>query len=153
MPMSKKEPGSWDEALVAAGFTNRRSGKGASWTRLAEHIGVHTSTLTSMAGGTRHTDQAILDKVAEALRLDPRTVAGWVGRTRSERAPYEPPRDADLMDTEEREAVNRLISLLVKPKAGGTQDAGQAEAQKSWFELAALKAAPDERWDEDGPGE
>ena len=68
-----REPKDWGEALVAAGYTNRRTGKGGSWTALADAIGVHVSTLTSMAAGTRATEQEILDKVAEALSVDPRT--------------------------------------------------------------------------------
>ena len=51
----------WDAALIAAGFTDRRSAKGgASWTALAQAVGVHTSTLTAMRDGTRDTDGATI---------------------------------------------------------------------------------------------
>lgn len=121
----------WLKALADAGYVNRRTGKGGSWTALARAIDVHVSTLTAMANGTRQTEQEIVDKVADALSLDRRVVAEWVGRARDEASPFIPAEGADLMSNEERAAVNKLISLLVKPKIGGQTDAGQAEDQKS----------------------
>lgn len=104
------EPGDWESALISAGYVDGRGANRASWRRLAQEVGVHQTTLKYMRTGERDTDQATVDAVAGALRLDPRTVAEWVGRARSERAPYVPPSDAHLLDREEREAVNRLIS-------------------------------------------
>jgi hypothetical protein len=125
-------PNGWDEALIAAGFTDRRSGKGPSWTALAEAIGKHPSTLTAMRDGTRKTDQATIDAVAKALRLDPRLIAKWAGRARSETDPYVPPSEANLLDRDERDAVDRLISLLVRPRmTGDSSDGRQPDAEKS----------------------
>lgn len=125
-------PNGWDEALIAAGFTDRRSGKGPSWTALAEAIGKHPSTLTAMRDGTRKTDQATIDAVAKALRLDPRLIAKWAGRARSETDPYVPPSEANLLDRDERDAVDRLISLLVRPRmTGDSSDGRQSDAEKS----------------------
>lgn len=124
-------PNGWDEALVAAGFIDRRSGKGPSWTALAEAIGKHPSTLTAMKDGTRRTDQATIDAVAEALHLDSRLIARWAGRARSEREPYRPPSEANLLDKDEREAINRMIALLVRPRMEEVSDGGQLEAEKS----------------------
>ena len=127
----------WDEALVAAGFVDRRSGKGPSWSALAQAIGTHTSTLTAMRDGERSTDQATVDKVSKALHLDPRTVAKWIGRTRSERDPYTPPAEANLLDRDEREAIDRMIELLARSKMiGGSSDDRQSEAEKSPLEVA-----------------
>lgn len=127
----------WDEALVAAGFVDRRSGKGPSWSALAQAIGTHTSTLTAMRDGERSTDQATVDKVSKALHLDPRTVAKWIGRTRSERDPYTPPAEANLLDRDEREAIDRMIELLARSKMiGGSSDDRQSEAQKSPLEAS-----------------
>ena len=109
----------WDAALIAAGFTDRRSAKGgASWTALAQAVGVHTSTLTAMRDGTRDTDGATIEKVADALRMDVREVTRWVGKSRSESEPYTPPKAANLLDKHEREAVDRIIELLAKSKVG-----------------------------------
>lgn len=128
---------SWDEALVAAGFVDRRSGKGPSWSALAQAIGTHTSTLTAMRDGERNTDQATVDKVSKALHLDPRTVAKWIGRTRSERDPYTPPAEANLLDRDEREAIDRMIELLARSKMiGGSSDDRQSEAPKNPLEVA-----------------
>jgi cytochrome oxidase assembly protein ShyY1 len=125
-------PNGWDEALIAAGFTDRRSGKGPSWTALAEAIGKHPSTLTAMRDGTRRTDQATIDAVAKALHLDPRLIAKWAGRARSEADPYVPPSEANLLDRDERDAVDRLISLLARPRmTGDSSDGRQPDAEKS----------------------
>ena len=122
----------WDEALVAAGFTDRRSAKGgASWTALAQAVGVHTSTLTAMRDGTRDTDGATIDKVAEALHLDVLMVAEWVGKARTERTPYYPPKVADLLDRDERAAVDRMIELLARSKRGGTNATNAAAGEKT----------------------
>lgn len=121
----------WASALCDAGYTDPRSAERASWSALGRAIGVHTSTLSAMAQGTRDTSQEILDKVAAALRIDPRRVAEWVGVARSERAPYVPPSDAHLLDRDERDAVDRLITLLAKSKKRGQSDAGTAEAEKN----------------------
>ena len=137
------EPGDWESALISAGYVDGRGANRASWRRLAQEVGVHQTTLKYMRTGERDTDQATVDAVAGALRLDPRTVAEWVGRARSERAPYVPPSDAHLLDREEREAVNRLITLLAKPKKRGSGDAGNAEAQKTPNPAPAPGDAPD----------
>ena len=137
------EPGDWESALISAGYVDGRGANRASWRRLAQEVGVHQTTLKYMRTGERDTDQATGDAVAGALRLDPRTVAEWVGRARSERAPYVPPSDARLLDREEREAVNRLITLLAKPKKRGSGDAGNAEAQKKPDRAPTPGAAPD----------
>lgn len=124
-------PNGWDEALVAAGFIDRRSGKGPSWTALAEAIGKHPSTLTAMKEGTRRTDQATIDAVAEALHLDSRLIAKWAGRARSEREPYKPPSEANLLDKDERDVINRMIALLVRPRMEEVSDGRRPEAEKS----------------------
>ncbi|MDU3768470.1 MAG: hypothetical protein E7G49_06750 [Cutibacterium granulosum] len=124
-------PNGWDEALVAAGFTDRRSGKGPSWTALAEAIDRHPSTLTAMKDGSRRTDQATIDAVAKALHLDPRLIAEWAGRRRAETEPYRPPPEANLLDKDERDAIDRVIALLARPKMqGGSSDDQSSEDQK-----------------------
>lgn len=120
----------WDVALIAAGFTDGRGSSRASWSALARAVGVHTSTLTAMRDGKKDTDQATVDAVAERLRLDPRTVAGWVGRARTERRPYQPPADANLLSSEERDAVDRLIELLARAKKRGQHEAVDKPRQK-----------------------
>jgi hypothetical protein len=137
-------PNGWDEALIAAGFTDRRSGKGPSWTALAEAIGKHPSTLTAMRDGTRKTDQATIDAVAKALHLDPRLIAKWAGRARSETDPYVPPSEANLLDRDERDAVDRLISLLVRPRmTGDSSDGRQPDAEKNDDDEVRRSVIPD----------
>ena len=110
-------PQDWGSALIAAGFTDRRGKeRSPSWRALAESIGVHASTLTAMRDGTRDTDQATVDAVAQALHLDVLIVSEWVGRARTERAPYQAPHEANLLDQDERAAVDKLIHLLARSK-------------------------------------
>ena len=113
------EPGDWESALISAGYVEGRGANRASWRRLAQEVGVHQTTLKYMRTGERDTDQATVDAVAGALRLDPRTVAEWVGRARSERAPYVPPSDAHLLDHEEREVVEMLATLRLRRSPTG----------------------------------
>lgn len=113
-------PEPWASAMLAAGFTDRRGGNRPSWRALAERTKTHPSTLSAMASGTRETGSDVIARVAEALRVDVRTVSEWVGQARAVRAPYQPPQDANLLDDQEREAVDRLISLLARSKKRGS---------------------------------
>lgn len=81
-----------------------------------------------MAAGSKHTDQATVDKVADALGVDPRLVSEWVGRKRTERRPYEVPSQVHLLSHEEREAVTRIILLLAASKTTGR---GETEDEPS----------------------
>lgn len=125
-------PEGWESALIAAGFIDGRAGTGdrPSWRRLALAVGVHQTTLTHMRNGERETDQATVDKVAEALHLDPRIIAEWIGRARTERAPYEPPSEANLLSREEQDAINRLILLLAQSKKRGQDEQPAAVSEK-----------------------
>lgn len=120
----------WDEALRAAGYVDQRSGKRGSWRGLSHEIGVHVTTLTSMARGERETDQAIVNKVADALGVDQLTIAEWIGRERTERRPFRPVDGADLMTKEEQAAINSLITLLVRDRKRGQRDGRRPEAKK-----------------------
>lgn len=126
----------WASAMVRAGMTDPRNAQRPSWNALSRAADVHTSTLTAMVHGTRETGQDVIDRVATALNLDARVVADWVGRERAERAPYAPPSDANLLDREEREAVNRLILLLAKSKKRGQREDWQSDPQKSQLRLS-----------------
>jgi transcriptional regulator with XRE-family HTH domain len=109
----------WEAALERAGFVDQRSGHGASWSQLAKKLGVHTTTLSNMASGKAATDPELIRRVAGELGLDPRVVSEWAGQARSERAVFEPHRDADLMTKDERAAINRLIGLITKERKRG----------------------------------
>lgn len=113
-------PEPWHSAMLGAGITDPRSAKRPSLSELGRRVDAHTSTLSAMITGQRETRQEIVDKVAEALRVDPVTVAQWVGRARTEKLPYKPHPDADLMTDEERAAVNGIIGLFVKQRRGGS---------------------------------
>lgn len=104
--------------MIAAGFTDPRYKKRdvASMGRLAEAAKTRTSTISHMMAGTRDTGADIVDRVAEALGVDRNEVGRWVGRARTAPKPFEPHRDADLLTSEEQEAVNELIRLLALPK-------------------------------------
>ncbi|WP_343993080.1 hypothetical protein [Terrabacter terrae] len=50
--------------------------------------------------------------VAEALRLDVRTVSDWAGAARSVIEPYRPPAEADLLTLKQRRAVDQIIRAM-----------------------------------------
>lgn len=123
------DPSSWEEALVRAGYTDRRGGNGPSWSALAEKLGVHTSTLTGMRDGA-NTDSDTVWKVAKALGIRSQLAAEWMGWSKSEPGPYEPSGDADLLNQHEREAVNRIISLLAEAKKGSGSSVSTSKPRK-----------------------
>jgi len=123
-------PEPWATALVEAGFTDGRfTEPRPSLRKLAEHAGVGTSTISNMIYSKRRTEQDTIDRVAEALRADPILIAQWAGRERSEREPYRPHPDANLLDEQERRAINEVIGLLTKGRSDGQKmRAGDGEA-------------------------
>lgn len=135
-------PQPWEQALIEAGFTDPRNASRASWNALSRAVQVHTSTLTAMAYGTRDTGQEVVDAVAKALKVDSRTVNQWVGRARTERDPYVPPVEANLLTREERVAVNRIISLFAESKKRGQHEDLAAEAKKTTAEAVRPNVTP-----------
>lgn len=94
---------------------DRRNGR-ASMRQLADAVGSTTSTIAEMMYGTRDTQQSLLDAVADALEVDRVTVSSWAGRARALAGPFVPHPDAELLDADERKAVNELIRLMARPK-------------------------------------
>lgn len=80
---------------------------------------IHTSTISSMIFGERETSRVVIGAVAKALGVDVRQVEDWVGNARQVAKPFRPHADADLLDADERRAVNELIRLMALPKRGG----------------------------------
>ena len=135
------EPGDWESALISAGYVDGRGANRASWRRLAQEVGVHQTTLKYMRTGERDTDQATVDAVAGALRLDPRTVAEWAGIELSDWGVWTPPAEAHRLNPRARAALEELIRAVTQD--GGSGDAGNAEAQKKPDRAPTPGAAPD----------
>jgi hypothetical protein len=111
-------PEPWATAMRKAGLV--RSNGAANMSALGRAAGgVHTSTISAMMFGERETSPQVVDAVAEALRLPRSQVHEWVGRALSEPRRFEPHPDADLLDSDERAAVNELIRLLARPRKTG----------------------------------
>lgn len=133
-----REP--WATALIKAGFVDGRGhGQNPSWTALGRASGIHTSTLTAMASGSRRTTAETVEAVAEALRVDVLEVSKWVGAARSEREPYRLPDGANLLTEQERKAVSQIITLLTagrksrssaQLKGDGTNGGSAAEEKR-----------------------
>lgn len=113
--MRRSVPDPWATAMTDAGFTDPRyNDPRPSMARLADRVGVHTSTITSMIFGERATDQATLEAVAAALGVPASEVAGWLGR--QDPNPYAPPSAASLLTQEEREHVDWMIRRLTRDR-------------------------------------
>lgn len=129
-------PEPWATALVEAGLVDPRGRDDRpSLRQLSERTGIATTTLSQMVQGGRRTRQDNIDRVADALRVDPRKVAEWVGRARTVAKPYDPPPVASLLDERERKAIDEVINLLARGKmddakkmsAGGGAEPTQSE--------------------------
>lgn len=121
---SRDVPEQWAELLVRAELTDPRTGL-ASMSALGEASGVHPSTISAMMYGDRKTQRASVDKVADAItrRLSGKNpgdikyrIHQMVGRALGDDTPFRPHPDADLLDPQERQAVNELIRLLTASK-------------------------------------
>lgn len=112
------QPKTWDGALVAAGFVNPRNGD-PSFNQLARAAGMPTSTVIDVSTGRTKPRPSTIKKIADALGLDVRVVSEWVGQKRTERGPYQPPAEADLLTDRQRKAVDEIIRAIVAERAGG----------------------------------
>lgn len=108
----------WDDALVAAGLVDPRNGK-PSFNQLAQRVGISSSTVNAIVMRKQTPRPATIKKIADALGLDVRVVSEWVGQKRTERGPYQPPAEADLLTDRQRKAVDEIIRAIVAERAGG----------------------------------
>ena len=74
---------------------------------------------------------AVADAIARKLGYEDSTdirhgIHEWVGRALTEDKPFIPHPDADLLDRQERDAVNELIRLLALSKKQGGEADGDA---------------------------
>jgi len=104
--------------MVTAGMVDPRyTDPRPSMSQLAQHVGVHTSTITSMIWGERETDLPTIERTAQVLNVDVAQVAAWAGRALAIDAAYEPPAAASLLDAEQRKLVDSLIRQLTRHHA------------------------------------
>lgn len=90
----------------------------ASLNRLSEKAGVHTTTISNLIRGrTRVPDLDTISRIATALRLPPRTVAGWLDVVWGENPPYEPPAESALLDQRERDLIDEMIRVIARLKS------------------------------------
>lgn len=112
-----KQPTTWEEALEKVGLVDPRNGR-PSFNQLAIRAGMAPSTVTAIVNGRSKPSPATIQKIADALRLDVRIVGEWVGQARTERAPYTPPAEADLLTHRQRRAVDEMIRAIVADREG-----------------------------------
>lgn len=114
--MSKEVPEHWARAMERKGFTHRNR---PSVSRLAGETSLATETVRRMVFGLGTPEQVNVNEVADALGVSRIKLNEWIGIARSVEESYEPPADADLMDQEQRKAVDRVIQLFVDDKRAG----------------------------------
>ena len=138
-----KQPTTWEEALVAAGFVDPRNGERPSYNQLARAIGVPQSTVSAIVSGkSRRPKPENIQRIADALGIDVRTVSGWVGEQRTERAPYSPPAEADLLTDRQRRAVDEIIRAIVAERASsGHVEQNDALADRSQSDGATTRTS------------
>ena len=111
-------PDRWAKAMLKADIGDPRNGK-PSMRALADASGLSPETVRRVVHGLSEPSGEVVQRLADALHVDTRTLGKWVGQVRAVRPPFEPHRDANLMTTEEREQVNKLIGLLTRNRRIG----------------------------------
>lgn len=118
-----KQPTDWDLALIRAGFVDPRNAEKPSYNQLARAVGVPQSTVSAIVSGrSRKPKPENVQKIADALGLDVRIVAGWVGQERTERTRYTPPAEADLLTDRQRRAVDEIIRAIAAERVGSRDE-------------------------------
>lgn len=150
--MSQEIPEPWASAMRKADMTDPRNGKRLSMRRLADKAETTTTTISAMIYGRRDTRPEIVELVAEKLGVPVQTVFEWVRMSRTEARPFTPHRDAALLDSEERDAVNELIRLLARSKRQGGAEVHEMrpradEKRASMWEVQDEAAREDEKGD------
>lgn len=135
------QPHTWDEALAAAGLVDPRNGR-PSRNQLARAVGMSNSTLGAVIDGRSKPKSSTVQKIADALGIDVRVVAGWVGEKRTERSPYAPPAEADLLTDRQRRAVDEIIRAIVAERAS-TDDGPADDEHREPHPRLADHALPD----------
>ena len=118
-----KQPSSWEEALLRAGYVDPRNASKPSYNRLAQDVGVPQSTISAIVSGkSKRPKPANIEKIASALGVDVRVVSEWVGQKRTEATPYRPPAEADLLTERQRRAVDEIIRAIVAERASSNDN-------------------------------
>lgn len=121
--MRRDVPEPWAGWLIAAGLKSPNAHRDiASARQLADRVGVHTTTVMNMMHGATDTDPATVAAVAEALRLDVRTVSRQVGQARTEQTPWVPPFEANLLSRRQQRALSELIRAMAAEESGPRGD-------------------------------
>lgn len=153
--MSREVPEPWASRMVEKKFTDTRYDVAApSMSRLAEAIGVHTSTVSSAIRGTRKPSAETVAALAEALGAD---VAQWLGG--QYHGPWEPPAASALLTDRQRKAVEEIIHVMTErqeqpdgtPIAPQQQDDPPAEATKHQVVRTRTRRPTSEGPDEQSP--
>lgn len=121
--MNAKHIDEWLHAMTKAGATDPRNGR-PSWNRLAEMSGVTTSTLTRAVKGETNPSIDTVVRIADALRVTPDTVLGWLERTDTVQ-PYEVPEEVHTLPRDVQAAITTLIKALAK--SGTDSKGGEAD--------------------------
>lgn len=109
-------PEPWATAMVARGFTDRRTKVPRPSARaLADDAGLHATTVLAMTAGVA-SDPRSVQAVAKSLGLHPEIVSGWIDPTRLVRDPWVPPSEADLLTRRQRDALTELIRAMATTK-------------------------------------
>lgn len=103
--------------MVEAGFTDPRArAPRPSARRLADAVGVSTTTVMDMMHGAADTTAEVADRAAAALRVDPRDVRQALGKARGAREPWQPPAEVNLLSPRQQRALSELILAIAEER-------------------------------------
>lgn len=127
---SNEQPfGPWVEAMEKVGAVSPRTHR-PSWTQLAAKADLSVSAVTNMVNGKTRARPDTVQKVAQALRVRPEVVSGWLGTDRPVGGPWEPPRESSLLFPHERDALDDLIRAMARGRAKESDGDGNAAPTK-----------------------
>ncbi len=105
MSDKRETPAEWQKLMDRKGLSSAR--------RLGTAAGVHYSTINRIMHGDGPVPKAkTLDKIADALDVDPQVVYALVDSSFQETKPWSPPEASRTLTGDEREALDRLIRLM-----------------------------------------
>ena len=138
--MRDEVPEPWASAMRTAQIHNPNS-DAVSIRMLAVKAGFSgPETVRRLIRGYGSASPDTIRRVADALKVDELVVSKWAGQARTVRESYEPPNEADLMSTDERKAVDRIIRLLTKGREAGEVH-GRESATKTDAAVLQMKTA------------
>lgn len=144
--MRQEVPEPWASQMVRVGLTDRDRPSIRALARAAQTATKSNrpsvEAVRRMLHGIVASEPETIAAVAEALRLDVRTVSSWAGTARSVVEPYRPPAEADLLTPKQRKAVDQIIRAMTDREESSNDTASTTKAGRAGAKVSKLPTPP-----------